>query len=232
MRSFKYKEKLFNIFFTNYHKEHDSYKDINNKGLLERFIEVCGEYLDDEIVPLIDNHLDILDFDKCPEEFLVYWWEYFGSIPYAYQVLNQSTEVIAPYPSANTRDVLKYALSLYKIRCTHKFYEVLGKFYNVRFELIPQNFTQLADPFPKYDRSKVKYDSEYQFDKNNCLECLKFKVKIHIPLSVYEHFEDANEWLKLKKAFLLILNKYLPPHVQLIEEDDITFISNQAIINI
>lgn len=232
MRQFNYKNKLFDMFFTGYHREYDSYKDTNQKGLLERFVEVCGEYLDEEINPLIDNHLSMLDFEKCPEELLVYWWEYFGSIPYAYQVLNQSEDVVLPYPNANTRDVLKYAISLYKIRCTHLFYEVLGKFYNVVFELIPQNFTELAEPYSKYDKEHINFDSKYSFDKNNCLECLKFKVKIHIPKGVFEHFENTNEWDKLKKSFLLVLNKYLPPHVELITSDDIEFISSTAIINL
>ena len=232
MRQFKYKDKLFGMFFTNYHKEYDSYKDSNQKGLLERFVEVCGEYLDEEVNPLIDNHLKILDFDNCPEEVLVYWWEYFGSIPYAYQVLNQSSEVIEPYPNANTRDVLKYAMSLYKIRCTDRFYQVLGKFYNVVFEFIPLNFSELSEPYSKYDKTKVKFDSSYSFDKNNCLECLKLKVIIHLPQGVFEYFENTNEWDKLKKSFLLILNKYMPPHVELITQDDIEFSSTTAIINL
>lgn len=232
MRQFKYKEKLFDMFFTNYHKTNDSYKDTNNKGILERFVEICGDYLDTDVIPQIDNQLDLLDFDKCPEEFLVYWWEYFGYIPYAYQVLNQTAENPFPYPNANTRDVLKYAISLYKIRCTNLFYEVLGKFYNVRFELIPQNFTELAEPYPKYDKAHVRFDQTYQYDKNNCLECLKFKVKIHIPQGVFEHFENTNEWYKLSKAFILILNKYLPPHVELITVDDIEYVVNIATINI
>ena len=147
MKSFKsFKQWVFPNLFPAYYKDYDTYKDKNGKGILERFIEVCSNYLDTDIIPDIDNFMDILDVDVTPDIFLNYFWEYFDYIPYAYGVLVKGTpftkENVASwlntpdgFPKADTRSILKYAVSLYKIRCTQDFYTILGRFYGVRFEL-------------------------------------------------------------------------------------------------
>ena len=110
-----------------YFRRNDTYKDKNGKGILERFIEVCSNYLDTDIIPDIDNFMDILDVDVTPDIFLNYFWEYFDYIPYAYGVLvkgvpftkeNVASWLNTPdgFPKADTRSILKYAVSLYKIR--------------------------------------------------------------------------------------------------------------------
>ncbi len=233
MRQFKYIEQLFTSFFLQYHKDNDTYKDAQGRGILERFVLVCGEYIDEDIVKPIDDLLNLIDFEKCPDLYLKYWWEYFGFIPYAYQSMNSDTINVNPYPSANTRDILKYAIALYRIRCTHQFYEVLGRFYGVRFEFIPMNFTELADPYTKYDvKGGAFFDKHYSFDKNNCLECLKFRVNIYLPLGVFEYLATNNGWAAVYSAYILLLNKYLPPHIEILTNDDIEFLSDTAIINI
>lgn len=239
MRQFKYKTGLFSKFFNQYHKEFDTYKDSEGKGLLERFVEICGEYIDDNIIKDIESLTDNIDFDTCPETFISYWWEYFGYIPYAYSILNINptpsyydiNNLQIRYPNPNSREVLKYAISLYKIRCTSLFYEVLGRFYRVYFEFIPVNFSELAIPETKYDKH-VKYDKKYQYDQNNCLECLKYTVVIHISQGTHDYLEAENLWPEAYKAFLLILNKYLPLHVELLTNDDISFEISNTIINI
>lgn len=147
MKSFKsFKQWVFPNLFPAYYKDYDTYKDKDGKGILERFIEVCSNYLDTDITPDIDNFMDILDVDVTPDIFLNYFWEYFDYIPYAYGVLvkgvpftkeNVASWLNTPqgFPKADTRSILKYAISLYKIRCTQDFYTVLGRFYGVRFEL-------------------------------------------------------------------------------------------------
>ena len=145
MKSFKsFKQWVFPNLFPAYYKDYDTYKDKNGKGILERFIEVCSNYLDTGIIP--DIVMDILDVDVTPDIFLNYFWEYFDYIPYAYGVLvkgipftkeNVASWLNTPdgFPKADTRSILKYAVSLYKIRCTQDFYTILGRFYGVRFEL-------------------------------------------------------------------------------------------------
>src|SRR6478736_1028349 len=48
----------------NYYHINDSYKDANDKGLLQRYLENIGEDIDDNILPFIDNLLDIIDPTK------------------------------------------------------------------------------------------------------------------------------------------------------------------------
>ena len=71
MKSFSsFKQYVFTHLFPAYYRENDTYKDGDGKGILERFIEVCSEYLDTQIMPDIDNFMDILDVDKTPDIFL------------------------------------------------------------------------------------------------------------------------------------------------------------------
>ena len=44
-------------------KEQDTYK-VDGKGILERFLEICGNYFQEDITKDIDNILDIIDIDK------------------------------------------------------------------------------------------------------------------------------------------------------------------------
>lgn len=151
MRRFNYKD-VFKKFFPLYFQEHDSYKNAKGEGLLERLVTVCTEYFDTDVVvnsdnPGLDNFMDIIDFDLTPDIYLNYLWEYLGEIPYAWGVLTNgkpySKENLREwlsnpqgYPKANSRQVLKYAISLYKIRGTNVFYHILGRIYGVEFELI------------------------------------------------------------------------------------------------
>lgn len=155
MSNFSFKDYIFNKLLPRYFKDKDTYKDQNNKGILERFMEVCSEYLDTDIMadtevddpvlltnqPGLDNIIKLIDPDVTPELFLNYLWEFLGEIPYGYGLLINGTEYNPkdysawlskkPFPVADSRRLLKYAISLYKIRGTEKFYNILGKFYGV-----------------------------------------------------------------------------------------------------
>lgn len=72
-------------FLPYYFKEKDSYKDDTGKGLLERFLELVGEYILDDsdrptsLMPNIDNILDIIDVDYTRAVYLDYLYEFLGS---------------------------------------------------------------------------------------------------------------------------------------------------------
>lgn len=51
------------------YKAQDTYK-VNGKGILERFLEICGEHFEDYITKDIENILDIIDIDKAPDMYL------------------------------------------------------------------------------------------------------------------------------------------------------------------
>ena len=63
-------------------KEQDTYK-VDGKGILERFLEICGNYFQEDITKDIDNILDIIDIDKTQQRYLNYLWEFLGALPFA-----------------------------------------------------------------------------------------------------------------------------------------------------
>lgn len=217
MKSFKsFKDYIFSQLFPAYYKENDTYPNPNfeNKGILERFIEVCSEYFDNNITdsidylnfipdsnddsekylpenifPSLNNFLDIIDLNKTPDLFLNYLWEYFGSFPYAYGLITNGEPLTREnlknwlrdssystwfktnkiFPRANPRTLLRYVITLYKIRCTPLFYEVLGNFYGVEITLsdpysnLGLSTNKIVAVYPKYeenDNGTYKLDSE------------------------------------------------------------------------
>lgn len=260
MKSFKsFKQWVFPNLFPAYYKDYDTYKDKNGKGILERFIEVCSNYLDTDIIPDIDNFMDILDVDVTPDIFLNYFWEYFDYIPYAYGVLvkgvpftkeNVASWLNTPdgFPKADTRSILKYAVSLYKIRCTQDFYTILGRFYGVRFELEeilfedgysngysnkPSNNPginyRLIGAVFKDVVSTYSGENEYYGDwkglypYGDCTSCTTIKANIYIPKGMYDAIQDNID--NVKNAFVNLLNKYIPVNVKPFTKDTIELIS-------
>ena len=131
-------------------KAQDTYK-VNGKGFLERYLEICGNYLTDTITPDIDNILDIIQIDTTPKEYLNYLWEFLGEIPFAniYNIdkgkwdmnydgtnLNEDIWLIEnnkpiALNDQTARDLIKYSLSLYKIRGTKKFFDTILRLYGM-----------------------------------------------------------------------------------------------------
>lgn len=195
-----------------YYQNNDTYIDSEGKGILERFIGVCSEYLDKEVMPDIDNFMDCLDVDISNPIFLNYLWEYFGFFPYAYGVitygkpyteenLKQWLKEDRGYPLVDSRKLLKYAISLYKIRGTKLFYEVLGKFYGVTF-----NLSEVEEKVTKFsknplDGGSVIYDSASYFDTDNtkfdtktdCWECVPMVLTIGISEGQWIFFSEKDK---------------------------------------
>lgn len=156
-----FKEYVFPNLFPRYYKDYDTYKDSDGRGILERFIQVLSEYLDVSVVPEIDNAVNLIDLEKTQAIYLNYLWEFFGEIPYAYGVVVGDSEYSEEnlnrwlelnkgvFPRANPREVLGYAISLYKIRGTRLFYEVLGRFYGWRVEITELPYG--SDPSLEYE---------------------------------------------------------------------------------
>ena len=148
-----------------YFRDKDTYK-VNGKGLLERYIDIFGEYFDNKIVNNIKTLDDILDFDSTPELYLGYLWEFLGSMPYANpkaidpekwkQYFNgfsddsniESLSRIWVYNKDidndhynldvdQVRAIVKYSVALFSIRGTKRFFEVLLKLYG--FDVVITN---------------------------------------------------------------------------------------------
>ena len=165
------------------YKSRDTYK-VNDQGILERFINILGYYLNDEVLPEVDKALDNIDLDKVPEYYLNYFWELLGELPFGYAFLinkdlwdkyyesNQleskkaiweiSKEGPIILSTPKIRELLKYSITLLKIRGTKKFYETLLKIYGLKCTI-----TDIVNSTYKDDFNGVSYnpDGEIQFPK-------------------------------------------------------------------
>lgn len=256
MKWSNFKEFIFSL-FPSYYKEHDTYKDNEGRGILERFISVCSEYLDTDILPDIDNFHHLWDVDKTSPIYLNYLWEYFGFIPYAYGIITRGdpytkenlekwiNEASLQYPLGDTRSLLKYAISLYKIRGTQDFYTILGRFYGINF--IITDPSENDNPFEEqggissttvweltYD-SVSSYDSKsitYDRNSGDCWECVELKARIQIPQATVEWLTNNGSIQEAKKAIIGILNKYLPIHAKEFTIDTVIFESTITSIRV
>lgn len=240
MKPFKFVDELFSRFFHQFYHDNDTYKDAEGKGILERFLLVCSEYFDESITPEIEHLIDVIDVDKTSGHNINLLWEYFGFIPYAYGILNQGQPYTKDnldnwlnrqFPIADYRSILKFAISLYKIRCTKDFYTILGKFYNIRIELIEPSNLPFDGDYKRYDEPDIKYDNNEEYDQTlGCLECIEIKANIYIPKGVYLYLTENNQLSSAKDAIQLLLNKYLPINVKEFNSNTITLIEDNYLI--
>lgn len=139
------------------YKERDTYK-VDGKGILESFLELFGTYLDEIILPEIDNILDNIDLDKAKDYYLNYLWEFLGELPFGYYVLIDKGKWDKYYNPADSEDeyetkkklweitkegpvtlspesirrLLQYAITLIKVRGTIKFFEAIFRIYGLK----------------------------------------------------------------------------------------------------
>ena len=195
-------------------KSTDTYK-VGNKGILERFLEVCGEYLEDVITPDIENTLDLIVLDKTDTIYLNYLWELLGEIPFAnspaidktqwdlYHSGTLSKEELDSLSSnwvidksgvillddQRVRELLKYALTLLKIRGTKKFFETLFKIYGIECTITDGTgsdtgvYANLLRTDNDNNLDVVSIDTNQQ-----CDECLP----INIDISTNYHYSGSD----------------------------------------
>lgn len=223
-----------------YYKEKDTYKDGSNKGILERFLEVTGDYFGDNISPDIDNLINLIDIDTTGEIYLNYLWEFLGSIPYAYGSIrrgdlwdrysetdfNRAVWLSGSFdniPRARFRDVLKYAISLYKIRGTLDFYNILLGFYDLSCTISDPagDFDSPQGTLVMEESSEIYHDDGHQYDDgatydvgSQCHSCTNVEIKVVIPDKT-PGLDTVNKTLDeaIAKRILLLLNRFRPINV-------------------
>ena len=256
MRQFKFKEWVFKNLFPYYYQENDTYHDSSGKGILQRFTEVCSEYFDTKIIddqgtqPGLDNIVNLIDIDTTPELFLNYLWEFLGEIPYAYGLIIQGKTYDkdnlrdwifnnTDFPQADPRKLLKYAISLYKIRGTDKFYEILGYFYGFRIELIETtNGGSVGDDIltPSHDHlilavygsgsgtvatyARGSDEVRAPYPDGDCYSCLYFLVKVGIGVARYNQLVSQGRLNIVMNLLLGIIEKYLPIYCKIAHYDN------------
>lgn len=173
--------------FPYYYKENDSYK-VDGKGLLERFLNICGDYFQRHPLADLDNFLEILDINKTNIIFVQNFWKFFGELPFAQgpivdseqfiktfdgfnleEAIRLSTRTTQPYTgkdSLDYRSIIKYAVSLFKIRGTEKFFEVMFRLYGLQVTITyPEGRNPFKEDYiPKFNSEDTVFD-EARFDK-------------------------------------------------------------------
>lgn len=194
-----FKQYVFRNLFPYYYHDYDTYKDENGKGILERFVEVCFEYFDNDIVPEIDNILDNIDVELCQDIYLSYLWEFLGQPPYANAI--QST-----YPNPDPRQVLKYAISLYKIRGSELFFKILGRLYNTEITIeVIDSGTDLSDDDGIF-RSRFYYRGNntnqvltwygqcLTYSGGKCSICTHVSISLKVPIEFLLEYISKNHY--------------------------------------
>lgn len=226
MSKFKFKGWILDNYFPRYFKEQDTYKGDDGRGILERFLDVCGEYFDNQVVLLTENLINQIDIEQVDTLFLNYWWEYFGELPLAWGLMTQGIKhyeipnnnllkwnnTLKGYPKADSRKALRYIISLYKIRGTELFYQVLGRIYgiNIHLDQVP---CEKCNPNPNPPIAKDP-------STERCDDCVCYSLRIGIPQGIWDKLSAEEDWELTGKKYILdtfvsIVEKYLPVYAHI-----------------
>ena len=145
-----------------YYKGADTYKNKDGKGIFERYLEIFGNYFEDHIVEDTSTITDIIDIENCDEIYLNHLWEFLGQMPFAQgpqvdiekwkvyfngfnlkdesnwkEACNIPTNSSTDFnqDSDTIRALIKYSISLFKIRGTKQFFEILFRIYGLSCEI-------------------------------------------------------------------------------------------------
>jgi len=161
------KEKIFPFFGVDA-KRRDTFKDINGKGISERYQEALGDGYDDEVSDLVDNLLDNILVPKTMKATHIHLMEWMlGGI------------VRVNGTTAMRRKIIGFAHTIYNIKGTAKSYEVLLRllgFATVTIEELVEVGTFDSD---------TTFDDEFRtFDSDPGCGCAKYNVLLTGGVSV------------------------------------------------
>lgn len=172
----------------------DSYKDINDKGFVQRYIEIFGEELDDYYSDKLENLSDLYSPLSCDPVYLDYIATMLGDLP---RYLSNNDDFA---------QLLTYILSIYRAKGTKKSYQaILGTlgFNSVTLnEFNPGTGVYDEDPLTYYDTGLL-YD-------DGCKTCSDYEVVLTGtgPITA-ELFQKAKELIAIVEPLgATLLNIY------------------------
>ncbi len=138
-----------------YFKDNDTYKDVNNEGLLERYLEIFCAELDAEVSPYIDELPDIVDAEALsgltrenPLDFLNVISDSLGNPP----DIGTENEYVT---------LLRHIVWIYKTKGTRKSLELFLAIFGYTID----NMTESATSEVTYDAdTPVDYDDSLTYD--------------------------------------------------------------------
>lgn len=103
--------KLLDNFFGEYFKRVDTYKDSQGKGIFERYLEIFEGEIAGEIIPAMDNILNVHEAMTTPKRFLLVISEKFGNPPNLLAATTNAQELF-------NRGILAHYVNLRKLKGT------------------------------------------------------------------------------------------------------------------
>jgi len=141
--------------------QNDSYKDINGKGFVERYLEIFGLELDEDLVPYIEDLVIQKNPILADIKFLDNLAIMMGDTP----DFSQDT--------AHYRNIISFIVAIYRIKGTKKSYQ------SILYGLGLFNTAILEIPLIsiEYDDVLVEYDAVEEFEYDiSCLTCSDYNI--------------------------------------------------------
>jgi hypothetical protein len=171
--SFLLKPRIFQYFGVN-SKVKDTFKDVNGKGINERYQECLGEGYDDELQDLLDN---FIDRTIVPAEILS------RLIPY--MEYNLGNPVVVSNDVSMRRKMIQFAHRIYNIKSTKLSYEILLRMLGFDTVVI-QEFTITSG----FDSDLTFDDPSRTFDQGN-RACNYYSVLLTGAISISPQINEA-----------------------------------------
>lgn len=166
----------------NYIIDNDSYKDINGKGFVERYLEIFGAELDDEYLPELEGIINQKNPQLTNADFLDYIAGQLGDLP------NISKD------TAHYRNILSFIVSIWAIKGTIKSYKSilysLG-LYNTTITEIPLVTVAYDDPAVSYDAAEL-----FQYD-TSCQTCSEYIINTTGPTLTVDIYQQLLNLVEL-----------------------------------
>ena len=149
-----------------YFKMNDSYKDGDDRGLLERYLSAFDPEILSETFPNIARYLDNIDVRTCKPKFLTHISDVLGNPP---DIFDDTDKY---------RNLLAYIVSVYKIKGSIEsyklFFDILG--FDMELEEIPPlNYNSIYDNEGIYDSDEI----ESIYDKGICQTCSYYDITLY-----------------------------------------------------
>ena len=221
-------------FFPYYFKENDSYK-VNGQGLLERFLNICGNYFQEYPVKDLDNFLEILDVNQTNVIFIQNFWKFFGELPFAQgpiidgeiftktftgfnfdEAIQQATRSTQPYTgkaNLDYRALIKYSVSLFKIRGTQQFFEIMFRLYGLDIIIISpiDENPFLKDHTTRFDLEDTQFDKATLDNYYRCRNCLDVIFSLTLP--EYLKTWTQSQLLPYVKQVKAFIERFVPFYI-------------------
>lgn len=169
-----------------YFLSQDTYKNEQGEGLLQRYLTIFGDHIDEEIIPDIECYLNIIDSSLNSSAHLNILSDVLGNPPDIFK------------DEDKYRNLLTYIISVYKIKGTIEAYRLFFNILGFDIILTEVNIETLADIDTKYDFGGI-YDNGGIYDADICQQCSEYDIT-YIPFNNSEVIVDEALLIRMQQS--------------------------------